>query len=48
MIFTLQFHLKYLLRFVHSFSSTENLWFQVCYGYFSEEHQLHPQMGFDA
>lgn len=48
MTFTLQFHLKYLLLSVHNFSSRENLPFQVCYDYFSEGHQLHPQKGFGA
>jgi len=48
MAFILQFHFKYLLLFAHSFSSGENLPFQMCYDYFSEGHQLHPQMGFGA
>lgn len=48
MTFTLQFHLKYLLLFVHSFSSGENLPLQVCYDYFSEGRHLHPQIAFGA
>lgn len=48
MTLTLQFNLKYLLLFVHSFRSGENPPFQVCHDCFGEGHQLHPQIGFGA